>query len=67
MPVFTRRVSDLGPVSLDAIGHGDIGESPAVVHQDAGQLVEGEVAVQAGEPLVGLAAQVEGGETFGVV
>jgi hypothetical protein len=65
--VLAGGVADLGPVGLDAVGHGDVGQPAAVVDEDPGQLVVGEGAVQGGESLGPFADGVEGGESFRVV
>ena len=67
MAVQPGAVAGLGPVGLDAVGHGDVGQVTAVVHEDPGQLVEGRMTVKDGEPGGGVTEHVEAGEPVGIV
>jgi hypothetical protein len=64
---FLNRVADLGPVGLDTVSDGDVGECAAVVDQHAGELLKHRLAVGRNEPVGGGCDPFDLGEPVDVV
>lgn len=66
MRVLACAEADLGPVSLDAVGQGQLGQGPAVVDHHPGELVERMVAIQQGDAWRGVAQLIHSFEPLRV-